>query len=60
MNEELKPCPFCGGNKVALTTFVSEFCINTYQVICCDCNCCGAPKRSEEKAIETWNRRATD
>lgn len=60
MNEELKPCPFCGGNKVVLTTFVNEFCINIYQVICCNCNCCGALKRSGEKAIEMWNRRASE
>lgn len=56
MSEELKPCPFCGESN---TLFVEHDV--SYYVVCNLCNYgCGttAPVvRSEQEAIEAWNRR---
>lgn len=55
--KELKPCPFCGGEKLIKL----EEC-NNY-TICCDFNQggCGAAsgyRLNAKEAIEAWNRRA--
>ncbi len=50
--EELKPCPFCGGKDLKFS--------KVYSWICCknkECQVEGPMKRTEEKAIEAWNRR---
>ena len=63
MATELKPCPFCGGEAIYITTaikagdLVKEF----YSISCLDCNAeiykyC----KTEEEAIEAWNRRAEE
>lgn len=55
-NEELKPCPFCGG-KAKINLFLGNYCVT------CD-SCPGAifPCRGMKKkeAIKAWNRRAND
>jgi len=57
--EELKPCPFCGSEKVG----VVETALGNYQNIflfaICD-ECGGRTKlfRDGDKAAEAWNRRA--
>jgi Lar family restriction alleviation protein len=60
---ELKPCPFCGGEPriVSFKHTFSRFLV--YQVMCFACHT--KPKyfcrgRTEEEAIEAWNRRAGD
>lgn len=58
---ELKPCPFCGSEKVG----VAETAIGNYQNIffLAICNECGARTtlfRDGDKAEEAWNRRASD
>ena len=53
MANELKPCPFCGGDAVIEG--------DTYQWIVC--NNCGAETMGNEDievVIERWNRRAED
>lgn len=67
MNKELKPCPFCGGEAVINTiephthefaTFMPSYPGGTF--IECTCCTCALSGDTEEKAIEAWNRRATD
>lgn len=55
MNDELKPCPFCGSNNIGhehITTYSTD---SSYDVF--GCNDCGA--RFEDGTPEEWNRRAT-
>lgn len=52
---ELKTCPFCGG-EARVHTFYKDYC-----VYCTKCNASTikySPKK--EMAIEAWNRRAED
>lgn len=58
--DELKPCPFCGGEAEVLY-FQDE----TYRAQCACVECDVKPYatrylRSREAAIEAWNRRADD
>lgn len=57
MQNELKPCPFCGGKAIILQTDTSY----RYSKYFATCNSCGAemPRvcRTREEAIEVWNRR---
>lgn len=55
MSEELKPCPFCGGDG----KLYDSGCVRT--VICQDCGASTFDaEQSVEAAREEWNRRATD
>ena len=60
MNNELKPCPFCGGTD--LTMYSSGIIRADYVVYCNTCNIktgLGTVKRqSEESVVAAWNRRA--
>ena len=53
MSEELKRCPFCGG-EARVNLFLGNYCIT------CD-NCPGSifpcKGMTKEEAIEAWNRR---
>jgi Lar family restriction alleviation protein len=51
--EELKPCPFCGGNKIQITGLNEE-----YYSFCQSCGGEGPPSESENGAIAFHNRRA--
>lgn len=52
MNDELKPCPFCGGHAII------DGCDDTlWIVICKECNASIGYKETKEEAIEEWNRR---
>lgn len=53
MKTELKPCPFCGGE--------ADVDIGNFGGMVCYCKQCfsqGKQCKTEEEAIETWNRRA--
>lgn len=58
-NRELKPCPFCGGNRVHFDTSWASTVILIY---CPDCTAVvsyGNNKRDTYKySTEAWNRRA--
>ena len=68
---ELKPCPFCGGTELIITSCVElEDCNNFAEcggtpnyIVCCDykqggCGAASGYCLNEEEAIEAWNRRA--
>lgn len=59
MSEELKPCPFCGG-EAHLKSFAG-FYGHTYSVGCPDSGCMGfeilAVYKTKEDAAAAWNRR---
>ena len=62
VSEELKPCPFCGGNK-ARTIHIRDG-----RKVKCPCGACGTPEfhgpldrpDAEARAITAWNTRAAD
>lgn len=63
MTNELKPCPFCGGEAIIRTyrTFIDEYHgIGTkYYVACSECLADRhLGKLTENEAIEAWNTRA--
>jgi Lar family restriction alleviation protein len=49
----LKPCPFCGSDRVQLLTYYDSF------VRCCVCLANSPPARRQDTAVRRWNRRAT-
>ena len=61
---ELKPCPFCGREKITIVTtedldMGGEF----GYFACCDaqwggCGACSGWRATEEEAADLWNRRA--
>ena len=52
MNDELKPCPFCGG-----TPIVSGCDDTLWSVICKKCAASIDYNETKQEAIEEWNRR---
>jgi Lar family restriction alleviation protein len=66
MSEELKPCPFCGGNNLTIRKDFSKYeVVNWYamHVFCTDCHACGRNNypigwcESERAASDAWNDR---
>lgn len=52
MNDELKPCPFCGGHAII------DGCDDTLWIVVCNaCNASIGYKETKEEAIEAWNIR---
>lgn len=61
MSDELKPCPFCGGEAVLEIdhdTIQPDAPIDWKRVRCNNCNIRTTWRKSEADAIEAWNRRA--
>lgn len=56
---ELKKCPFCGGNNVSLwyNRSISPLIPTTCEVHCYDCHFGLAPSKTKEEAIKAWNNR---
>ena len=55
MNEELKPCPFCGGRAELIDTTDGEFYV--------ECRKCGISTRAyvrPETSKRRWDRRVND
>ena len=64
MMDELKPCPFCGG-EAEIETFYPSSPMRLlgwkYAYVECQvCGCRSGVKIGVDEAIETWNRRAGD
>ena len=55
MSKELKPCPFCGKKPVLI--IVPE--TMERLIVCSEC-CNQFPHKTEEEAIDAWNRRRTE
>ena len=55
MSEELKPCPFCGGNAILAEINGTD----DYYVVCEVCCAC-TDFYPKEKAIKAWNSRVED
>lgn len=57
--EQLKPCPFCGGNAKIMRAECIYF--HIYWARCTECNAeINAPETDVKQAIDAWNRRAND
>ena len=59
-HKELKPCPFCGGKPFVSHRFPLFGEEATIAVVCEECNASTQRKRTEQKAINAWNRRVND
>lgn len=57
MNEELKPCPFCGGEVQGYHERVLSRVINVIRCTRCTCVVTYDPPKSMEEMIDTWNKR---
>jgi len=51
VSEDLKPCPFCGGEAEMLIHNIAGYCVD------CKNPECGSDQWTELKAIEKWNSR---
>lgn len=58
-NKELKPCPFCGSDRVYVLHLYHQDAVYGNEVRCGDCGAriTEAGKNSREHAIRRWNRR---
>ena len=61
MTDELKPCPFCGGEaKIKCGEIVNRYNTAVYRHYHVECMSCGVDTRNfdtDDEAIEAWNRR---
>ena len=58
MSEELKPCPFCGGEAgVFNVADYGDHPIHDKEVVCLVCEFSSGAFDTTEKAVEAWNRR---
>lgn len=51
MTENLKRCPFCGGEAKCIEFY------GLYHVICCNCYIAGKDCSTRESAVSAWNAR---
>ena len=54
---ELKPCPFCGSDRVAVHDWLNEHPDHSYCGFCKDCETEGSPSKSVQGVIDKWNKR---
>lgn len=58
MDDELKPCPFCGSTELKMREGYLQDRSIAYSVVCMNCASMGAwCAESKENAIASWNRR---
>ena len=55
----LKPCPFCGGDKILEAMQKPVSAGEYFMIKCADCSC-EITRTSRRKAVEAWNRRVED
>ena len=56
MQNELKPCPFCGSTNIDITEYAAVMVF----VQCDDCGATFPHFDGKEEAVSAWNRRAND
>jgi Lar family restriction alleviation protein len=59
VNEKLKPCPFCGKEKITIHSIdpdIERFDDN-FWAICKSCFSFGPPSNTKKEAIAAWNKR---
>lgn len=56
--QELKPCPFCGSNRIFVATHEFDESPDYYKVECNECESETGFKLSKHAAIAAWNRRS--
>lgn len=56
MNEELKPCPFCGSKNIRIWGGGNTF----PYVECSNCIASTASELTRVEAVKNWNRRSKD
>lgn len=54
---ELKPCPFCGGNGIVIEGYPRTYPRTNYYVACDKCKTTSDTYKDKEKAVAAWNRR---
>ena len=52
----MKPCPFCGSDRVSVATGLEQ--VSFYYVECERCGGSGPGCDERDEAIETWNQRS--
>ena len=59
MKEELKPCPFCGKNKIRISYHESDAFVEIVGWWYAECRYCKASldRKTKNGAIKAWNRR---
>lgn len=59
MSEELKECPFCGGEAVVERSMFGMFDPeDTFRIYCMNCHTGTAPWGALERATGVWNQRS--
>lgn len=53
MDNELKPCPFCGGEATRVNNLIPK----EWHVVCLECDASTGFCETEQGAVTTWNRR---
>ena len=53
MENELRPCPFCGGNELVL----EKSAMGRWSVVCIRCESQGNPSFEKRLSIKSWNTR---
>ena len=61
MQNELKPCPFCGSDECGIAKTAYGNYLNIWFFAVCDkCGARSKASKNETEAAEAWNRRVND
>ena len=59
MDNELKPCPFCGNSNQNVFSIINRK-YKKYSIHCWRCGTDGPPRATESEAVAVWNKRVTE